>query len=114
MGLSVYEKLCIAKKAPIRKKCPVTAKAPRGEVLYDVPNTFIRNVIVLTCRLHKIAGELLASRRRKDRSKCFPARQRADAVEELVVDYLRSVRGDSENVRFTLFRNWEYSVHSVG
>ena len=114
MGLSVYEKLCIAKKAPIRKKCPVTAKAPRGEALYDVPNTFIRNVIVLMCHLHEIAAELLASRRRKDRSKCFPARQRADAVEELVVDYLRSVRGHHQNVRYTFYRNWKYTMHLVG
>ncbi|MCE9541496.1 hypothetical protein K8R03_02955 [Candidatus Kaiserbacteria bacterium] len=113
MPKPLLEKLCDARTAPIRKKCPITLKAAKGDILYDVPDTYIRNVIWLMSRQYSLAGRVIVSRRRSDRNKCFPASQKAHSVEVMVFDYLRSIRGDDDGARYTLHSGWKYSVYRV-
>ena len=115
MAKSLLERVCAARAAPIKTKCPIKTRAKKGGVLHDVPDTFIRNVIVLMDRQYRIAGRIMEKKiprkgKVKNQSAWFVAIQEAHALEVLVFEYLRRVRRENSSYHYVPYRNWKYSV----
>ncbi len=111
MARSHLEAIRAARRTRTKRKCPIKAKARKGEKLYDVPNTFIRDVIMRMNRMYKVAGDLVVyGRRGSDNGVWMSANEEAQALEVLIFEHLRRVRGENRTHRYELFKGWKYNV----